>query len=475
MVVCADRTPLHSAKATILASLKQVLACPNLIGDSREQDYYTHSIELESIDIVGLLPFIDMSQKVLFCDREGERQYLGLKFIKTFSDTFSLERARKLIIQNPQLILLGGQRFHPGQRPSPEWESLGSHFYVLPQFIFSRKNQQTRLLINIPKAAFSNSTLAVKLLMELEGILTFKGHAQKKFSFKPYKQIPSFDQWQTQVAKAHKSFDQNELDKVVLSRKEVLSSQELIKPDQVFEHLALKAGEHFIFHIQWRHDQSFTSMTPERLFKLSGQDLYSDAIAGTRARGINQDADLVLQHELLNSKKELNEHRFVSSAIKETMNGLGCYEVEVSDSETILKLSHVQHLYTKLKAKLLKTPKILDLIEAFHPTPAVGGKPKSEAIEWLLSTEEYDRGYFAAPVGVIDANGAEFCVAIRSALVFARELHVYAGAGLVPGSCPTAEWNETAVKMKNFTSKFTHTTVKAPKSSEMHNEQHPSH
>tara|TARA_R110000868_G_scaffold25366_1_gene98851 strand:- start:3540 stop:4955 length:1416 start_codon:yes stop_codon:yes gene_type:complete len=468
----AARTPLHSAKSVILASLKQVLATPSLVANKQ---FFTHSIELDTLDVVSLMPFINLSQKVLFCDREGDRQYLGLKFIKSFSDTFAIEHANELINDNPELIIFGGQRFHPNQKASYEWQNLGTHFYVLPQFIFTKRTDNSKLLINIPSEVFTSPSKAAKLLMELEGILTFKGHAQKKFDFIPHLTQPSFDQWQNQVAKAHESFKRGELEKVVLSRKEVLSSQNIIRPDQIFEHLNLKAGEHFIFHIQWRHDQSFTTMTPERLFKLDNTELFSDAIAGTRSRGENSEQDHELENELKNSDKELSEHRFVSSSIRSTMHKLGCEEIEASETESILKLTHVQHLYTKLSAKLYKQPKIRELINAFHPTPAVGGTPKEEAVDWLLENESYDRGFFAAPVGVLDAKGAEFCVAIRSALVFGKELHVYAGAGIVAKSTAQDEWSETANKMKNFMSKFTQTKIDIPSRTENNHEQHPTH
>lgn len=444
-------TPLYSAKQGILARLKEVLN-----GPIPQQEISTLCISLETIQLANLLPYLDCPQKVLFCEREGNRQYLGAKFLKILSGSFAVEQAQKHITENPKLIILGGQRFHQNSIPSEEWSELGSHYYVLPQFIFVTENNKTELLINIPSNIYGRTTQAIKLLLDLESLLSFKGYGQKDLCLEPFAETPSIEGWGQQVAKAHQAFAADQLKKVVLSRKSIFSSDSSLKPDDLFERLNLRPGEHFIFHLQWRRDRSFTSITPERLFKVEDSLLVSDAIAGTRARGADAVKDEELSQQLKNSQKELMEHRYVSKSVKQTMLELGCPSADIEGSaENIMKLTHVQHLYTKLSGRLTGVKKYSEMINAFHPTPAVGGTPKTEAVDWLKQHESYDRGFYAAPVGVIRSNGADFCVAIRSALIHGKELHVYAGAGIVPASDAQQEWDETAVKMKNFIFKST--------------------
>lgn len=461
----SPHTPLYSQKSKIIARLKEFLAQAVV-----SQEIATITFELGELDLWQLLPYIDHPQKVFFGDREGTTQYLGIKFLRTFNSTFALENARHLIDENKELVILGGQRFHPNRLPAPEWSELGSHYYVIPQFLFVCKNGQCQLRINIPDFAILKLSENMRLLLDVENLFSFKGHQTRKLSFESSEEVPNFNEWQKNIDLALLAFKSDELQKVVLSRKKILSSEKNIRPDDVLHHLPTTPGEHFIFHLQWRSDRAFTSVTPERLFKLDGNVVISDAIAGTRVRGENEVNDKVKAFELKNSSKELAEHRFVTNALIKTMQELKAKEINViGDAENIMRLTHVQHLHTRLGCKLEKDIRTNELINAFHPTPAVGGTPKIDASDWLSSHEAYDRGFYAAPMGVIDSSGADFCVAIRSALIYGRELHIYAGAGIVSQSEAKAEWDETANKMRNFN--FKTKLNQAPRETSKANEQ----
>lgn len=462
-------TPLYNAKELILKKVKTFLS-----NKDSEQTYQTVSVQLNSIDLVSLLPFIDHSQKILFCDRENQRQFLGIKFLKILNSSFALEDAQEYILENPKLIVLGGQRFHLNSKPSPEWNELGSHFYVLPQFVFITENNKTVLNINIEKSIFNNITQSTKLLLDIESLFSFKGHSQRNLNLMKEVDVPSKEIWVEQVDQAKQEFKNSLIEKLVLSRKAVFKSPSQIKPDDLYESLAFNRGEHFIFHLQWRRDRSFTSVTPERLFKLENSKIISDAIAGTRPRGNSQLEDQMLEIELKSSLKEVNEHRFVSKSVLKVLQNIGCTDASIDQNpEQVLKLKHVQHLYTKLTGHLHSKMTTHDLIDAFHPTPAVGGTPKLESQAWLKENESYDRGFYAAPVGVITASGADFCVAIRSALIHGDRVHVFAGAGIVEQSDAESEWIETNNKMRNFNFSSTNKKPSLPK--ENINEQRSSH
>lgn len=442
----SPHTPLYSAKASILAKVKECL-----YGQMPKHEITTLRFALESIELWSLLGHLNHAQKVFFANREGNTQYLGVKFLRIFNSAFAIENARYLLEENDELVILGGQRFHTNKVPAPEWSDLGSHYYVIPQFLFQTIDGKTELLINIPSETYSRANLSMALLLDLEHLFAFKGHHRSNLDFMTSDEIPTREQWDQQVDLAKSAFSNDDLQKVVLSRKKVLTSGVNLKPDDILSELKTRKGEHFIFHLQWRSDRAFTSITPERLFKLENDKLISDAIAGTRPRGKDAASDEALAHELSSSSKELSEHRFVSSAVKATMQSLGAEAIEVvGDPEQIMKLTHVQHLHTRLSATFSQVKRTNEVIDAFHPTPAVGGTPKIDASEWLAEFEKYDRGFYAAPLGVITAHQADFCVGIRSALTAGRELHIYAGAGIVPESEAAQEWLETANKMKNF-------------------------
>jgi menaquinone-specific isochorismate synthase len=106
------------------------------------------------------------------------------------------------------------------------------------------------------------------------------------------------------------------------------------------------------------------------------------------------------------------------------------------------------HLHTPITARLEAGQRLLDLAEALHPTPAVAGLPRRQAMAWLRSLEPFERGYYAAPIGWIDQEGdADLRVAIRSGVLQKGQLELTAGAGLVRGSQPERELQEVALKL----------------------------
>jgi menaquinone-specific isochorismate synthase len=153
-----------------------------------------------------------------------------------------------------------------------------------------------------------------------------------------------------------------------------------------------------------------------------------------------------LEYELLHSQKDLNEHAFVLDAIEENLQRFSdVFEHPVSPG--IKKLSNVQHLYTPVHAKIKKGVSRTEVLSKLHPTPAVGGYPREAAMPYISKLEHFDRGWYAAPVGWINAHGeGEFVVAIRSGLIKTNEVRFFAGCGIVEDSNPQKEWDETNLK-----------------------------
>ena len=115
----------------------------------------------------------------------------------------------------------------------------------------------------------------------------------------------------------------------------------------------------------------------------------------------------------------------------------------------MLKLPNVQHLYTPIEAELPRDAHILDIIQNLHPTSAVGGSPREAACSRIEHYESFARGPYAGPVGWFDAKGdGEFVVGIRSGILNGRSLRLFSGAGIVEGSDPAKEKEETDLKFK---------------------------
>jgi isochorismate synthase EntC len=92
---------------------------------------------------------------------------------------------------------------------------------------------------------------------------------------------------------------------------------------------------------------------------------------------------------------------------------------------------------------------LIDLVERLHPTPAVGGRPREAALQWIRQNEQLDRGWYAGPVGWVDARGeGEFAVALRSALLHGDRATLFAGCGIMANSDPEREYVESNLKLK---------------------------
>ncbi len=115
---------------------------------------------------------------------------------------------------------------------------------------------------------------------------------------------------------------------------------------------------------------------------------------------------------------------------------------------TVRALANVAHLHTPVVARLAPGRGVADVAAALHPTPAVGGVPSAAALRFLAEHERLDRGLYAGVIGWVGEGRAELAVALRSALIRGRRARLFVGAGIVEGSSPDAEWEETELKAR---------------------------
>jgi isochorismate synthase len=194
----------------------------------------------------------------------------------------------------------------------------------------------------------------------------------------------------------------------------------------------------------------FLGASPERLVRAEGEWVETVALAGTAPRGASKSADQALGEALCGSSKNGAEHAIVVDHLRSVL-GQCCDDVLVEPAPTLLRTRSVQHLCTGIRARRRDASPValLDLVERMHPTPAVGGAPRDAALHWLREHESVERGWFAGPVGYVQSNGdGEFAVALRSALLNGPHATAWAGAGIVAGSQPMAEFAETELKLR---------------------------
>ena len=196
-------------------------------------------------------------------------------------------------------------------------------------------------------------------------------------------------------------------------------------------------------------DGAFFGASPELLVARHGDRVTCHPLAGTVARGETARADADAQRDLSRSVKSREEHRYVVDEIAATL-APWCAELSVPEEPSMVAFRSVAHLGTRIEGRLDRPVGVLTLLEQLHPTPAVGGTPRLDALEFIAGHEADERGYWAGPVGWVDATGdGEWMIGIRSARLRGdgTTVTLRAGSGIVADSDPDAEAAETNVKL----------------------------
>lgn len=189
-------------------------------------------------------------------------------------------------------------------------------------------------------------------------------------------------------------------------------------------------------------ETAFVAFSPERLVRVRGLQVESEALAGT--------VDAARAATLAASPKDAQEHAHVVRAIGDSLAPL-CRSLTVPSTPGIRALRHVHHLHTPIEGVLAEPRHVLELVAALHPTPAVGGVPREEALRFIAHGEAEPRGLYAGPIGWCDASGdGDFWVGLRSGVLTRTTAQVWAGAGIVAASEPAAELAETRLKQRGL-------------------------
>jgi len=188
--------------------------------------------------------------------------------------------------------------------------------------------------------------------------------------------------------------------------------------------------------------------SPEILVRLEEGEVTVRPIAGTRPRGVTEELDRELEKDLLADPKELAEHlMLIDLGRNDTGRIAETGSVKLTDKMVIERYSHVMHIVSNVVGKLKKGMDAVDVIRATFPAGTVSGAPKVRAMEIIDELEPVKRGVYAGAVGYISWSGnMDTAIAIRTAVIKDKQLHIQAGAGIVYDSVPANEWDETMNK-----------------------------
>ncbi|WP_257266219.1 anthranilate synthase component I [Endozoicomonas sp. ONNA2] len=195
-------------------------------------------------------------------------------------------------------------------------------------------------------------------------------------------------------------------------------------------------------------DFHIVGSSPEILARLEDGEVTVRPIAGTRKRGDTEAEDKALEQELLNDPKELAEHLMLIDLGRNDVGRVATTgSVKLTDKMVVERYSHVMHIVSNVTGELTSGLDALDVLKATLPAGTLSGAPKVRAMEIIDEMEPVKRGVYGGALGYLAWNGnMDTAIAIRTAVIKDRQLHIQAGAGIVADSCPDLEWKETMNK-----------------------------
>jgi salicylate biosynthesis isochorismate synthase len=428
------------------------------------------TVPVERVDSAAAVFASRLATDHWFCWEQPDRGFalaaLGVAYEATsrgenrFEDVAAecLRLGEGAVVEEPSIvpagagpIWTGGFSFDPTGAASPQWSSFAPASMVLPELSICRQGENAFLTLNaIAGSDSASGAVAVeRAATRLAGLRTqplplLDPHLTERPEIRSV--LPPGD-FEAAVHAATRRIETGELSKVVLAREVTVEAASAHDPAPVFAALRELFPSCFCFCCG-TPEAAFLGASPELLIRRAGASASTVALAGSTRRSSDPAVDDHLGEQLLRSDKDRREQRIVAERIVRILRPHSVW-VEAAAEPELVKVANIQHLGTPVLAQLAEPRSAVELAGLLHPTPAVGGEPRAEAERAIAELERMDRGWYAGPVGWMDATeDGEFCVALRSALLRDRTAHLYAGVGLVAGSDPAAELAETEVKLE---------------------------
>ena len=252
------------------------------------------------------------------------------------------------------------------------------------------------------------------------------------------------NEWMSRVATAIGEIEVGELEKVVLARDLIAITDNDIDARPLLNNLSQNYPATWTFAVD-----NLIGATPELLLRLSRGMVTSRVLAGTISKTGDDEKDLALAASLARSSKDLEEHEYAVRSVADALEPF-CTSTNVPESPFVLHLANVMHLATDVTGALIESKADVDafsLLSRLHPSAAVCGTPTHIAMQAISSLEGMNRGRYAGPVGWIDAQGdGELGIALRCGEIQGSSIRIFAGCGIVSGSNPEKELNESNAK-----------------------------
>ena len=347
----------------------------------------------------------------------------------------------------------GGFSFRDDHVPRDFWAAYPCARFVLPDLELEHDGETARLTTQDLVApgedvATVRSQLRARLDHTLKGVAGASRNADRRTVHPAARLRSGRLSWRRAIEEILAAIRDGSMEKAVLARILDVSTMGAIDPVDVLEHLRRENADAHVFLFEPAAGSPIVGATPEALALVRGDRFSATAVAGSVSRGETGEEQRALARQLLSSAKDRVEHAFTVKDIIARLKPLS-RTVEAETEPHVLTLARIQHLETRIRAVLRPGVSVLELVAALHPTPAVCGLPRDAALDLLARNEPFERGWYAGPVGWFDTRGdGVFVPALRTAVARSTTWRLFAGAGIVPGSDPGEEWDETGIKFE---------------------------
>jgi anthranilate synthase component 1 len=253
--------------------------------------------------------------------------------------------------------------------------------------------------------------------------------------------------YEAAVRRAKQYIHDGDVMQVVLSQR--LSLPFAARPLALYRALRTLNPSPYMFYFDFE-DFYVVGASPEILVRLEGDKVTLRPIAGTRGRGKSTEEDEALAAELLADPKERAEHVMLMDLGRNDVGRVAeTGTVRVTENMVIERYSHVMHIVSNVEGRLRQGLDAMAVLRASFPAGTVSGAPKVRAMEIIDELEPVKRGIYSGAVGYLGFHGdMDLAIALRTALIKDRVLHMQAGAGIVADSDPASEWQETLSKAR---------------------------
>ncbi len=386
---------------------------------------------------------------------------LPLNIIKGETDSFQGSFTN---ILSSNYFYIGGHCFkidnvnYESKKGDNRWSKWDDFLFVAPKIaIISKKNKTSliiqkihnhdEILMNYISKSLKNTSFDRSLFKEIS--ITETKSNQINFDIWHAQAKNAIDKLNPQISKLNTNAD--DINKIVLSRLTEIRLKQTIDPFILLNKLQNYLIKSHSFLIDLDGKDFFIGCSPENLLTaipknsktLNNWIIKTEALAGTMP--INKHNKTSMLHD---KKLEL-EHSLVIDDIRGILRQF-CIDIREDRLPKEIKLPHLRHLYYAFSAKINNFNELIKLPKLIHPTAAVSGSPKINAIREISNIELHDRGWYSGFVGYAGKNKFSFAVSIRSALIQPKKLSIYAGVGLVNSSNPKDEWDELNIKIEPF-------------------------